>query len=136
MIRHLLIYFFLLLGGLKFIICDPDYFATYGVARVIKKIKSFWPWNSRLRKMRNLSINTSTIINKSGIKLASKPDRNPQNEEESDQVIRVRKNRIKVDVNNSNFTSLSTILPTSPISINPSMSASWPPRVSYLFMQV
>ncbi|PKC16150.1 Gpi1-domain-containing protein [Rhizophagus irregularis] len=76
-------------GGLKFIICDPDYFATYGVAR---------------------------------------PDRNPQNEEESDQVIRVRKNRIKVDVNNSNFTSLSTIPPTSPISINPSMSASWPPR--------
>ncbi|CAB4493524.1 unnamed protein product [Rhizophagus irregularis] len=121
-------------GGLKFIICDPDYFATYGVARVIRKIKSFWPWNSRLRKMCNSSINTSTIINKSG-KLASKPDRNPQNEEESDQVIRVRKNRIKVDVNNSNFTSLSTIPPTSPISINPSMSASWPPRVSYLFMQ-
>ncbi|RGB43993.1 N-acetylglucosaminyl transferase component-domain-containing protein [Rhizophagus diaphanus] len=124
-------------GGLKFIICDPDYFATYGVARVIRKIKSFWPWNSRLRNMCNSSINTSTIINKSG-KLASKPDRNPQNEEESDQVIRVRKNRIKVDVNNSNFTSLSTIPPTSPISIisiNPSMSASWPPRVSYLFMQ-
>lgn len=122
-------------GGLKFIICDPDYFATYGVARVIRKIKSFWPWNSRLRKMCNSSINTSTIINKSGIKLTSKPDRNPQNEEESDQVIRVRKNRIKVDVNNSIFASLSTIPPTSPISINPSMSASWPPRVSYLFMQ-
>jgi len=114
-------------GGLKFVICDPDYFATYGIARVVRKIKSFWPWNGRLRKMSN---------NTSGIKSTSKLDRNSQIEEESDEVIiRVRKNRIKVDVNNSNFTPLSTIPPSSPISTNPSASSSWPPRVSYLFMQ-
>jgi hypothetical protein len=86
--------------------------------------------------MSNSFINTSTDNNKGGIKSTYKLDRNPQNEEESEQVIRVRKNRIKVDVNNSNFASLSTILPTSPTSINPPVSASWPPRVSYLFMQV
>lgn len=86
--------------------------------------------------MGNPFIDISTINNKSGIKSASKLDRNPQNEEESDQVIRARKNRIKVDVSNSNFTSLSTIPPASPISMNPSVLAPWPPRVSYLFMQV
>ncbi|GES86676.1 N-acetylglucosaminyl transferase component Gpi1 [Rhizophagus clarus] len=121
-------------GGLKFVICDPDYFATYGFAKVVRKIRSFWPWSSRLRKMGNPFINISAINNKSDIKSTSKLDRSSQNEEESDQVIRARKNRIKVDVSNSNFASLSTNPSTSP-SMNPSVLESWPPKVSYLFMQ-
>ncbi|RIA98495.1 N-acetylglucosaminyl transferase component-domain-containing protein [Glomus cerebriforme] len=119
-------------GGLKFVICDPDYFATYGIARVVRRIKSFWPWNSQLHKMSIPSaIISPTVNNKSGMNSTLKPGRNSQNEE-SDQVIRIRKNRIKVDVNNSNFTSPTINSPTSPISTT---SASWPPRVSYLFMQ-
>ncbi|CAI2177016.1 5228_t:CDS:10, partial [Funneliformis geosporum] len=116
-------------GGLKFVICDPDYYATYGIARVFRDIKSFWPWNSRLRKISVTSTNTSPIINNiSSIKSTSKFDRNSQYEE-SDQVIRMRKNRI---MNKSNSSSSLSISPTSPIS---SAFISWPPKVSYLFMQ-
>jgi phosphatidylinositol glycan class Q protein len=112
-------------GGLKFVICDPDYFAAGGIVRVVRRIKSFWPRNSRSYK--------TIINNKSGIKSTSKLDQNFQSIEESTRINRMRKNRIAVDINNSNFTS--TIISPPLISTNPSTSESWPPRVSYLFMQ-
>ncbi|CAG8491310.1 14391_t:CDS:10 [Funneliformis caledonium] len=115
-------------GGLKFVICDPDYFATRGIARVFRGIKSFWPWNSRLRKISIPSTTTSPIINNLSGKSTSRFERNSQNEE-SDQVIRMRKNRIMI---NSNSSSSLSITPISPMS---SAFISWPPKVSHLFMQ-
>ncbi|CAG8482880.1 12940_t:CDS:10 [Funneliformis mosseae] len=115
-------------GGLKFVICDPDYFATRGIARVFRGIKSFWPWNSRLRKISIPSTTTSPIINNLSGKSTSRFERNSQNEE-SDQVIRMRKNRIMI---NSNSSSSLSITPISPMS---SAFISWPPKVSHLLMQ-
>ncbi|CAG8743886.1 9609_t:CDS:10, partial [Cetraspora pellucida] len=34
-------------GGLRFELCDTDYFASGGIARVVRGIKSIWPWANR-----------------------------------------------------------------------------------------
>ncbi|CAG8796073.1 26073_t:CDS:2, partial [Racocetra persica] len=106
-------------GGLRFELCDPDYFASGGIARVVRGIKSIWPWANQSIKQ-DIPIKNVPTINVDGPSSQS----SDSTVDESDQIIRLRKSRMTAEVNEKNISS-------STQRINPST----PPKSSYLFMQ-
>nr|CAG8525791.1 7069_t:CDS:10 [Entrophospora candida] len=119
-------------GGLRFEICDPDYFATYGIARVVKGIKSFWPWTNNSHKNIIEDQTKRSIIATKGSSSSIIHNRD-FNSKVSDQVIRLRKNII-YESDNASIVSSTT---TSPTKLFPNNSSTFisAPNVSYLFMQ-
>ncbi|CAG8532652.1 14313_t:CDS:2 [Acaulospora colombiana] len=94
-------------GGLRFEICDPNYFASHGIARVVQGIKSFWPWSDQHVAPDSATSDTSVKS-------------------------RSRRNRVVTAAN-------VTIADSDSLFINSTAhtaTQSFPPRVSYLFMQV
>ncbi|CAG8804824.1 28685_t:CDS:2, partial [Dentiscutata erythropus] len=86
-------------GGLRFEICDPDYFSSYGIARVVRGIKSIWPWSNRSIKQDILKNVPS--INVDGLGSQS----SDSTVDEQDNVIRLRKSRMTTVVNKKNISS-------------------------------
>ncbi|CAG8778424.1 4583_t:CDS:2, partial [Acaulospora morrowiae] len=96
-------------GGLRFEICNPNYFAPQGIARVVQGIKSFWPRSDRYDAP-DTRINAQRLI-------------------EPQKTTRIRKNRM--------MTAIKENADSGVFSIDPTFHAkqSFPQRVSYLFMQ-
>ncbi|CAG8765646.1 17208_t:CDS:10, partial [Gigaspora margarita] len=125
-------------GGLRFEICDPDYFSSYGIARVVRGIKSIWP---RANRSIILPLKNASNINVDGLS----PQSSDSTVDESDHIIRLRKSRMTTVGNEKNISSSSAystshIAQTKLVSINPStipqsINPSTTPQSSYLFMQ-
>lgn len=125
-------------GGLRFEICDPDYFSSYGIARVVRGIKSIWP---RANRSIILPLKNASNINVDGLSSQS----SDSTVDESDHIIRLRKSRMTTVGNEKNISSSSACstshtAQTKLVSINPStipqsINPSTTPQSSYLFMQ-
>ncbi|RHZ77639.1 hypothetical protein Glove_174g122 [Diversispora epigaea] len=123
-------------GGLRFEVCDPDYFASHGIARVVQGIKSFWPWSNQLSmndsplKLISDMLNNMKTNNVLNNKKNNIIEKDTKDINERTQINLSSKNQNTIVNNTSNVSnSSSTTNKTNPY------STSSRPRVSYLFMQ-
>ncbi|CAG8432878.1 4707_t:CDS:10 [Diversispora eburnea] len=120
-------------GGLRFEICDPDYFASHGIARVVQGIKSFWPWSNQLStndfpisKILN-NMKTNSMFNNTKNNIIEKDTKDIN---EHTQINLPSKNHIAIENNTNNVSN-----PSSTTNKTSLYSTSSRLRVSYLFMQ-